>query len=405
MLTTHLYRASGSSRLYGCICALFLLFTGDIASAKYVNGVGSYHALGREQYIAKLSLATPSTESKPLLLQDLPATMELRVATKRIPQRRFVSMWIEAITVNSDSAMVQQHMQELLSFNQLFKGSLYEGDQLVIDYQPQAGMRVILNDVALGEITSGSFFRLLLASWIGPVPISSSFRNQMLSPYAQDETLTQRFSRLSPSQLRASDVAAWNKPAQQQEPTPPVQATSKVAQPVSTQPQQLTAVQSSIVSTTDQHKPEKTKTPRPVAQVKAQSETVVAATPNTTEVQQTNDKSLTTKAEDALFTLSEETLQAQQEYYVQLSNQILKYQALPRQAFQRRLEGDVRVLIKIHRDGKLKSLELAHDSKHKLLNQQALDAVAEAAPFPPVPASLSGEEFAFSVPMNYRLPY
>jgi len=98
-------------------------------------------------------------------------------------------------------------------------------------------------------------------------------------------------------------------------------------------------------------------------------------------------------------------LQAQQEYYVQLSNQILKYQALPRQAFQRRLEGDVRVLIKIHRDGKLKSLELAHDSKHKLLNQQALDAVAEAAPFPPVPASLSGEEFAFSVPMNYRLPY
>jgi len=92
-------------------------------------------------------------------------------------------------------------------------------------------------------------------------------------------------------------------------------------------------------------------------------------------------------------------------YSTGVANAALRYQTLPRQAFQKRLEGDVQVMVTLDRKGNILSAEIAEASPYLFFNQQALEAVKEAAPYPAIPDVLSGKQFVFSVPFSYRLPF
>ncbi|MEJ2418927.1 MAG: energy transducer TonB, partial [Exilibacterium sp.] len=94
-----------------------------------------------------------------------------------------------------------------------------------------------------------------------------------------------------------------------------------------------------------------------------------------------------------------------QPYDSELLRLIYKYKTLPRDAFKHRLEGIARVLVTINRSGEIMDLEFEEKSQYKKLNDQALDAVVRASPFPPVPDYIEGEGYTFSVIMEYKLPY
>ncbi len=384
------------------------------------NGVGEFRELGRRVFIGELSTAQPISEAKFLLTQDLPVTMRLRVTSPRVSQRRFLTIWLEGIAVNTKAQEMAAHSANISQFSKMFRGSLHQGDLIEIQYRPGEPLKVVLNDIELGNITSnnkGTFFRILLSSWIGEIPLSSSLKLAVLDPQNIDSELNTEFNALDYGQERSFEVQQWLAMASQlaeetvkdTEQAVPVktkqaQAPAKIASESASQPRPQKSNKEPAVKAGKQ---DKTSAAKPVLAMSQSSPSVTNTEKPKGESGLKEEQKKVQRAERANETieLDEYSLLVRQQYYSQLNHMVLKYQTLPRRAFQKRIEDDVRVIVRIDRSGQLKSVELANASRHSFLNKQAASAVEEAAPFPPLPKEIVEDEFSFSVPFRYRLPY
>jgi protein TonB len=90
-------------------------------------------------------------------------------------------------------------------------------------------------------------------------------------------------------------------------------------------------------------------------------------------------------------------------YAQQLSRLLASHQEYPRLAAQRGWEGEVRLRLKVARQGNLLSVQVDRSSGHDILDQHALQLVDLASGLPPLPEGLEGSEISVIVPVNYRL--
>lgn len=67
------------------------------------------------------------------------------------------------------------------------------------------------------------------------------------------------------------------------------------------------------------------------------------------------------------------------------------------------MEGTVIVSCVLARDGFIRQSGIVRSSGSSLLDNAAVRAVRRVGQFPPVPPQLQGEEFAFEVPITFRL--
>lgn len=416
------------SRLKAVLVICLIIAVVPHASANQVNGVAAYQALSVEQFLAVLYTRSPVIEPEALLAKDTPARMEIRVTTKRLSQRRFMTMWLESITVNNPSAAVEAHLASLTKFNKMFKGRLVDGDRIVFDYRPAIGMEVSVNGVTLGIIESGDFFRLILACWIGEVPISSNLKVNLLNPVGIDSEMLARFNAVTPALERREEIVAWTEvKAAESAPKASVQQASASNVKVETKAAAPSAAPKKITPPVDAPKPEvkpveKVAQSKPVATPKVAEPKVVARAtevvappvkaapvvkqePKAPAPEKVSETVVELESDDETMEgLDEGGLLVRQQYYDQLAKHLIQQQSIPRQAFQRRLEDEVRVYLTVDRNGNVLSAELEGESKYKMFNQQALEAVEKAEVFPAMPEEISGETFSFSVLLNYRLP-
>lgn len=68
-----------------------------------------------------------------------------------------------------------------------------------------------------------------------------------------------------------------------------------------------------------------------------------------------------------------------------------------------RMEGTVMVRCVLARDGSIRQSGMVRSSGSSLLDNAAVRAVRRVGQFPPLPPNLQGEEFAFEVPITFRL--
>ena len=75
----------------------------------------------------------------------------------------------------------------------------------------------------------------------------------------------------------------------------------------------------------------------------------------------------------------------------------------PRIARRRGIEGQPVVAFTLDKGGRLMEAGLAKTSGYQLLDQAALEAVQQAAPYPEIPAELNAETFQFKLPISFIL--
>jgi len=90
-------------------------------------------------------------------------------------------------------------------------------------------------------------------------------------------------------------------------------------------------------------------------------------------------------------------------YAQQLSRLLASHQEYPRLAAQRGWEGEVRLRLKVARQGNLLSVQVDRSSGYDILDQHAMQLVDLASGLPPLPEGLEGSEISVIVPVNYRL--
>ncbi len=152
-------------------------------------------------------------------------------------------------------------------------------------------------------------------------------------------------------------------------PTPPVEVQedpAPIAPPPPSQPE--------VIAVTP--KPEAPPSPKPVAPPAPPKEIV----PTQTEVDDANSR-----------------------YGNTLWSAISKYKKYPRIAQQRGWQGEVVVELTLDGNGKLKSKQILQSSGYESLDNQALEMVEKALPFPSPPEALRGSNFTIRVPIPFKL--
>ncbi len=91
------------------------------------------------------------------------------------------------------------------------------------------------------------------------------------------------------------------------------------------------------------------------------------------------------------------------EYGGLLGRAIAKHKSYPKIAQMRGWEGEVMLDLKIDGNGNVLSTKVRESSGHEALDNQALEMVRKASPFPAPPDALRSRTFNISVPVSFKL--
>lgn len=382
------------------LLSLLCLLTAQWAyAAPKLNGMAIHNELGQEQFIAAVYAESLTSDARQLILGDEDKAMEIRILAETIFARRFNRMWIEGIAINAGSREMEKYAQDLANFSNMMRIKLRKGDILRINRSRGAGTSVAINGVPLGKIEDVAFFDLLLRTWVGPVPVSTDFKEALLNAGKVPEDLRQRFDNVQPSAERvaaintainrtrtaqavSSEAASQSSPADQQ-PTSPASTVAQTSSKASSKPPVTVSV-----SSTPQ---------RPSSPAATSQPTGLMSEEDLFEDEEIFDE------EDEDFAFTAESLLSEQLYISKLTKWTGSYVKYPKFAIRNEQQGTVRLTVTLARNGKVLDVQYMEKSQYEQLNKAASRAVSNASPYPAVPDEIAGDTFVFTVPVVFRL--
>lgn len=368
------------SILLTCFCSL------SLAAEPVLNGMATHIDLGKEQFIGALYSSTLSDNAEKLLSSNQSMRMELKiVAPEGVTTRRFSRWWIEGMAINNAPSLLTEQADNMVKFDGLFKGRFVTNDTITFNFEPGKGVNISINDVLLGNIGSDKFFGMLLRTWIGKVPLSSEYKDDILKAGNVNAALKARYEKIKPSKERTTDVAGWSKiksPAELAAEKEKEAAAKSSAQSSSVDAKQLAAQKA------EQAKAEAAKLE--AAKLAAQK----AATPTAAPAASDDDEKPALTAQNLL---------ARQFYVSDNLKRIYASVRYPKKALERGQTGSVRVAVTINRQGNIVSASVVQASEFDSLNDAALEAVNKVAPYPAIPEAISGSTFEFTAPIKFVL--
>ena len=375
---------------------LLLAFSGVAQAEPLLNGISLHKELGRDQFLGALYTELLSSDTEVLLSSPVAKRMELKIlAPEGMTLRRFSRMWIEGAAINNPSVVLMAQADNMVLFDGFFGGRFETNDHIVLSVSPGQGVDVVVNNTLLGNIPDDNFFALLLRSWLGRVPLSSGYRDDLLMMGDIDPNLRHRYLHLEPRLSRIAVVENWLKekstdPADEPEvtvaavpapnPTPKVENKPRIEKPVAI------PVPAPIVVASA---PPATKQPVKSEPIKESVATIAAAEKE--------------DAEEERTTITSQTLLARQFYISEVLGTIYARVSYPRRAQQLQQSGSVKFNLILDDQGNIKSLKPIETSDYVLLNKAAEEAVKDAAPFPPLPEVLASSELELFVPIKFSL--
>jgi TonB family protein len=448
--------------LLSCISALFIALLPlnyALSSELQHHSTFSYSELNKPLFIGELHAPAGPLDADALLAGEQPFTMQVLVETRSFSQRRFKKLWLEGVAINNSYEKLQANNKYLAKFSNLFKDRLLSGDDFQVRYTDKKTTVIKLNGITLATFPYSDFGPVLLSSWLGDVPLSSSTKAHILQS-GIDPDANSRKGALTYTKTRQVTVQSWLNPADAiaMTPAPSVKAVSvdvaesiistvkkpdaaKIAikptnkQPAKSKPTVQVAAKNTVKSTIKPvvaaipkpartSTPTSTRTPTPtptststststppkavksplpikppakIAKIIAPAE-LPTSKPEPTATDDTLEEEVEIEAEE-----TEELLALRQTYYQALIKHLQNFKTIPFQAFQRRWTGEVRLYIVIDKAGNVLSHRFLKEDRRKVFNVQAADALKRATPFPAIPAELHEKEFSFSVPLQYNL--
>lgn len=385
------------NHLFRLFVSIALVFFCQFSRAEpMLNGIGVHQELGREIFIGALFSESLSNDAGTLLRNQQPMRMELKIVSPEgLTARRFSRLWIEGLAVNSKSDALMAQADNTVAFDAMFKGRLVQNDHIKISHAPGKGVSVTLNDVLLGTIKDENFFSMLLATWIGTVPLSSDYRDSLLKVGDVDTSLRSRFTSIAPPATRVAEIRAWGS---QEIAVQEVKSSSPAKSATKSSARELIVEKPDIkLPPVEIEKPTLNVPPQVTASAATSSVTkpVAAVNPPPAKVEEDEDEGPA---------LTAQTLLARQFYVSDAIKKIRSKTKYPPRALDRGQAGNVRVAVVIDRQGNILSTNILESSSHELLNKEALEAIKRSSPFTVLPDAISGARFEFTVPMRWTLP-
>jgi len=361
-------------------------------AAPLLNGVAVHTELGDEQFIAGLYVDSPSDSASKILSADENKRIQVRVLAEDLSSRRFKRMWIEGMAINSSREDLQKNAQKMADFSNMLRVKLIAGDILTVNRSMSDGVTVSLNGTTLGRIEDRTFFDLLLRTWIGSVPLSSGFRSNLLGNGEVSSELLARYQSTRPTDARIATIESAIAASKQE----------KVAEREKSQTVAInTPPPKDLIEAPKLEAPTLAAIPPPVAPKPTPKISAPEKPKKVAKAKPAPKNDIFEDEDEEAFTAA--SLLSRQLYIGKIKGWAQRELSYPARALRREWEGNVRLDITLDRRGDLISVELAEEADHDVLNKEALRAVEDAAPFPPMPDDVKGDTFLFTLPVAFKL--
>ena len=373
-----------------------------------LNGISKYTHLGKDQFLAGLFSETLTSSSKEFLQAEEVKRLEVKVLAPSISPRLFRQLWIEAVAINTSESELNKHAQNLADFSNFLKPRMRAGDILMIDRTADTGVTITLNNTRLGAVTDKTFFDLLARAWVGSVPLSSKFRDELLQKGNVSVDLRSDYLSVFPSDNRIEDIKSFvvneeekrNKKKLAASTASSSRATKVSADVVTkTIPKKITVSNAPVVKKIPAIVIEKSIKKPVLAQPVLASSEPLAPKAMAEEINQS-----TSDDEDSPdFVYTAERLLSKQLYIAKLSRWTFPFVQYPKSARRNGQEGSLVLKVVIARNGKVTNVSIAEGSGFSILDKAAIAAVKKASPYPAIPEDIRNDNFSFSVPIAFAL--
>ena len=396
-----------------------------IANASSVrNGTAAYTDLGTEVFLGSLYVENPEKNAGVLLESTQDKVLEVSVMNN-ISKRRWVNMWMQSIAINSPRTEFENHAETLVDLFQVFKTGLKKGDVFKISTKPGKGVEITLDSVVILKSNDESLFNLFARAWIGAVPPSREFKDQLLG-LTDSSFLASRVESISPSNARTATIKEWLMTAEEkkeqdrlaEEKKQKELEAQKLAEQKALDEAQQTAVAAEtetaelaegtqgeeLIETGEQAtESDQLASSAEIATVVTNAETITSANDTAEEESAGVEEVAQVQEEEEDFTISVESILAQQEYTNYIIQSIYKRISYPKSAARRGQEGTTRISVTVSRDGNLVNTDVQEESGVSSLDREALKAIGRAAPFDAFPDVIRDESQQFIIPISFRL--
>lgn len=149
-----------------------------------LSSTAIYTEANTSYYIAGLYLSQPTADINIIMSPETPKRMQLVITKDKWSKRSWTRNWRTRISINNpDTSSNTAIFKDLAKFTTLIKEDLLKGDEIIIEYLKGKTIIKINGEVAL-ESMGSPVMEYLLMTWLGEVPPSTEFRENLLTPQA-----------------------------------------------------------------------------------------------------------------------------------------------------------------------------------------------------------------------------
>jgi Chalcone isomerase-like len=144
-----------------------------------LNGIGFRTKFFFKIYIGALYTADKAVSRDAAITQTGPKRVLMHFVYDEVESAKLVSAWNEGFEANTTPEKLETLRARIAQFNALFP-TVHAGDVVMLDYVPNTGTRVTINDKVRGVVEGADFNAALLDIWLGEVPADESLKEAML---------------------------------------------------------------------------------------------------------------------------------------------------------------------------------------------------------------------------------
>lgn len=253
---------------------------------------------------------------------------------------------------------------------------------------------VSINGVDVMASEDKFFINVLLSGWIGRLPPTADFKVDLLS--GADSPHYQAYEQTTPLQSRVAVIESWN--------TPISEARLKQQQEKEEEQRQLRLAEIEKQKLMKQQaKLEKRQLA--LSEQKAQEQAYqkqLAEIERRRQAEQEKRLAKIRQENEEIKLAAKKKQLAESRYFRQLIIQVNKAVIYPKQAYDRGIEGFVKIKVSIDKQGNIKQLETLESSEQSLLDKAALISAKRAEPFLAVPDMLELDDGIYDFVIPYR---
>ena len=149
-------------------------------NAKLVlNGAGIRYKLFMKIYMCALYLEKKSDDANDILKQNQANRVLMHFIYDGVSKQDLIDGWNSGFKKNLDTNKLVTLKPRIDQFNALFTDTRAH-DEIVLDYIPGTGTRVVIKGKPVGTIDGEEFNKALLNIWLGKRPVTSSLKDSLL---------------------------------------------------------------------------------------------------------------------------------------------------------------------------------------------------------------------------------